>query len=419
MSEFQFPDPPPPNNQQRVPDDPPSPVPPYQPPPAYPQPSAPVPPGYASPSAPIPPQYQPPAYPQTSVPMPPQYQPPTYPYPSAPVPPQYQTPPSAPYPYVTLPPSHQVPPGYGYQAPPIQTSPVYPMPALPEPPKRRRGAIAIIAGALAVVLLVGAFGIVLALRNGGGDAQSVLNSAEHASLHDVTFKLSGNVGIGLSGTGVQLALNGNGKMTVNPLAMDVTISGSSLSSLGSSGNIEEILIGTDLYMNLGDTSGITSGKPWIKISLADVPGLSGLGSVLNTSNPFDYQHLHNVKLVGTDSINGRQASHLHATLSLQDSGLSPSDQATATAFEKQLGVTQSDITEDLWIFKDNSFPAKVKMHESITLKEASGGTTLSGTETTDETMTFTAWNSGVTISPPPADQVSDGTDLLPTPPAGS
>ncbi len=414
MNEFQFPDPPMPNNSQRTPDEPPAPVPPYQPPPAYPNPSGPVPPQYQ--------QFQPPTYPQPSAPFSPQYQPPpAYPNPTAPMPPNYSQP------YVSLPPSHQVPPGYGYQAPPMQTSPVFPAPAMPEPPKRNRGGVfAVVAGLLVVVLLVGAFGVVLAIRNGGGtgDAQAIIDGAAQAPLHDVTFNLKENLnaalGQGATSGPVNIQLNGHGKMTLKPLAMDFVLDTSSLSGLtgsASAGSTEIILIGTDLYIKIGDISG--NGKPWVKTSVSSLTGSSGLTSGFNTTNPFDYHSLHNAKIIGTDTLDGKQATHVRATLSVQDSGLSPSEQATVTAVYKQVGITQSDITEDLWIFKDNSFPAKVLIHAGFTYKNSNGGTSLSGTLSLDETMTFTAWNSGVTISPPPADQVSDGTDLLPTPPAGS
>ena len=64
------------------------------------------------------------------------------------------------------------------------------------------------------------------------------------------------------------------------------------------------------------------------------------------------------------------------------------------------GANQSieTTTEDLWVRQSDYYPVKIMAHGAGTNK----GTSI----TVDVTATFTAWNSGVTITPPPPDQVT-------------
>jgi hypothetical protein len=52
----------------------------------------------------------------------------------------------------------------------------------------------------------------------------------------------------------------------------------------------------------------------------------------------------------------------------------------------------------LWVRQSDYYPVKIMAHGAGTNK----GTSI----TVDVTATFTAWNSGVTITPPPPDQVT-------------
>jgi LppX/LprAFG-like lipoprotein len=113
-------------------------------------------------------------------------------------------------------------------------------------------------------------------------------------------------------------------------------------------------------------------------------------TVGNANAEFSYdflalvEQLQNPGLVGTETINGAQTYHLRGTV-----------QAPVTP-----GANQSieTTTEDLWVRQSDYYPMKIVAHGAGTNK----GTTI----TVDVTATFTAWNSGVTITPPPPDQVT-------------
>jgi hypothetical protein len=94
--------------------------------------------------------------------------------------------------------------------------------------------------------------------------------------------------------------------------------------------------------------------------------------------------LQNPGLVGTETINGVQTYHLRGTV-----------QTPVTP-----GANQSieTTTEDLWMRQSDYYPVKIVAHGAGSSK----GTSI----TVDVTATFTAWNSGVTITPPAPDQVT-------------
>jgi hypothetical protein len=129
--------------------------------------------------------------------------------------------------------------------------------------------------------------------------------------------------------------------------------------------------GNVIYVKLNDK--------WLKVSL---------GSASNAEFNYDFlalvEQLQNPGLVGTEAINGVQTYHLRGTV-----------QAPVTP-----GANQSieTTTEDLWVRQSDYYPVKIVAHGSGSNK----GTSI----TVDVTATFTAWNSGVTITPPPPDQVT-------------
>jgi hypothetical protein len=85
-------------------------------------------------------------------------------------------------------------------------------------------------------------------------------------------------------------------------------------------------------------------------------------------------------------VNGHQVYHLRGTL------VAPTPAATSS--------TDTPTTEDLWVRTDNFYPAKVMI--------SSTSTTAGATSTATATITFTSWNTGLTITIPPAKDVVSG-----------
>jgi hypothetical protein len=96
--------------------------------------------------------------------------------------------------------------------------------------------------------------------------------------------------------------------------------------------------------------------------------------------------------VGDETIAGHDTYHIHADLSSQINGAI----ATATPAD-----TSAQVTEDLWFSKSKYYPIKILLHAG----GDSGSSATSISAKIDETFTFTAWNTGISISLPPPDQV--------------
>ncbi len=307
-------------------------------------------------------------------------------------------------------------------------------PAMPVTPGRggnnggnnsaRNFGIAAIAAVVALALLISAVAFARGAFSTTPTATDILNNASKANLKDATYSIADNLAItftasGSGGTPTTLNLTGTGKMTKSPARNDVSVS---IPLFGSQNTIEIITDGANLYVNLGDLGGLfgsggnnpAKGK-WIEVSLQgqQLPSLQ------------DYSHLKNVKLVGSEKINGKDTWHVQGTLSLDNGTPNPSVSATATAVATSAGLTTQPVTEDLWFLKDSYFPAKLLVHLSATVANVPGfggsggakGSSGPAQIVNDATLTFTAWNSGITITPPSPDQVITlpGIPGLPTP----
>lgn len=211
-----------------------------------------------------------------------------------------------------------------------------------------------------------------------------------------------------------LTMDGSGAITKTPSRMHMIVHSSS-TGLGSSAttDFEEIIDASGIYIKEPLLTKDPT-KPWVKI---DLQGLTGSTSGLSSSNYLDFSQLSNQQIVGEDIINGEKAWHIHTTLaSILDNG-TPGPSATLTTVAQQLGATISTFTEDVWIFEGTYYPAKIAVHESASLDSPMSTATpnplgsYSSSSTLDETLLFTAWNSGVTIDLPPPSEVSSGLGL--------
>jgi hypothetical protein len=191
-------------------------------------------------------------------------------------------------------------------------------------------------------------------------AREILTKAQAVKLKDATLKTQVTTKRGSQ----TVTLDGTARTTASPRRVEVA----GTASLGVP--YQAIVDGNTIYIKLADK--------WLKVPVGSA----------NAEFNYDFialvEQLQNPTLVGTETINGFQTYHLRGTV-----------QAPVTPGANQKIETT---TEDLWVRQDNYYPAKIVAH---------GGGSNNGTSVTvDVTATFTAWNSGITITPPPADQVT-------------
>ncbi|MBA3825907.1 MAG: hypothetical protein H0X24_18655 [Ktedonobacterales bacterium] len=292
-------------------------------------------------------------------------------------------------------------------------------PAPAEPPKRRNPFAAITALVLAIAL-IGGFGTTLYLHShaaphpvDGDPAQAVriLNHVGQSNLRDTSFTLTGtsNIAFVLQGKPqtTSTTLNGTGVITKSPARVHITLR-SSVVGLGVGGSeIEEIIDENAVYLKEPFlTKDVT--KPWLKL---DVKGMAGSTSGLTGSNYLDFSQLQQQQVIGEDIINGKKAWHVHATLGSILASATPGVSATFTAIAQNLNANIT-YSEDIWIFEDSYYPAKISLAESANFASAISTATPNPTGASsfriDETVQFTGWNTGVTIPLPPPSEISSG-----------
>jgi hypothetical protein len=189
-------------------------------------------------------------------------------------------------------------------------------------------------------------------------AAMILQQAKQVKVTDATVTLT------LNGTtsGTAFTGSGSGKLTTNPNRTDITFN---LTAAGLQIAFETI---TDAATNTTYTKytspAILASDKWKKST-------SGAGgSPVDTSSFTNYGDLTNVTLVGKDTVNGEAVWHLKGSSS----------------------STSTPGSADLYLRQDNYYPVKFDIQST-------------GATSGDITLVFTAVNSGITISLPPADQV--------------
>ena len=194
-------------------------------------------------------------------------------------------------------------------------------------------------------------------------AQAIINAAKSQTWKDATFKFTINV-TSSDATGNS---TGTGTVTTNPQRSDIHATTSS--SLGNQTD-EVITDGTTAYVKTPTQS------KWLKVT-GTPSSLSGVGGVSPTS-PVNFGSLQNVTFVGAETVEGFNTWHVKGTTAQTVSG------KTVTS------------NVDVWVRQDNNYIVQVKSHSV-----ESGAT-----GAVDTMITFTKWNTGVTITPPPANDVT-------------
>jgi hypothetical protein len=146
--------------------------------------------------------------------------------------------------------------------------------------------------------------------------------------------------------------------------------------------VQELLVGDAFYIKAPQGAG---GKPWVTISVSKMSKLIGLdlGSLLNNSRPDQTVQLlsasGDLKVVGTETVNGMSTQHLSGTVDLNQAMKSMA--ATSPAYTSiqamvgSAGITNTHI--ELWV---NAQDIPVRFTETYTSKLGAGSTTMNLTQ---------------------------------------
>jgi hypothetical protein len=197
--------------------------------------------------------------------------------------------------------------------------------------------------------------------------------------------------------------------------MKMDFSGGQLSALGSSSEV--ILKDNVEYMNLASLAPQMRGKRWVKIDLnaiSKTPGAAGsLGSLSKLNENVDpAQQVKllltsgDLKKIGTETVDGVRSTHFGGTVDpakmvdkVAAGKLTPDEVAQLKNTMQQAGVTSEHI--DLWVDK-GGLPVESK---AVVTSTSAGQI--------EADQHFSNWGTPVTITPPPADQVTDLSQLRP------
>lgn len=225
-------------------------------------------------------------------------------------------------------------------------------------------------------------------------AQQIVNGAKQSKMKDASVTLSGNITTSTSGIDFTLAITGNGQIVVKPstayhLTMNIALSSSQIN-----GTIAGDLIQTNSKLYSKTTVNIP-GFPSTNSNLYTVSDASGDQSLLPDASG-------NAKTVGEDTIRGDKCWHVTVTQYVDAQG-TPVASGTSGA---------TPVTADEWIRESDYYIVRVKLNTLPGLGLPLGGsdTSSSGTPTASSAnvgfiIDLSNYDTGVTISAPPADQV--------------
>jgi hypothetical protein len=274
------------------------------------------------------------------------------------------------------------------------------------------GAAAIGLAAIAGCTSSGGSGNAGGSATGGNGGSGAVQLSPAAFIKAALTKASNDKTVHVKGTITSDGVNGtmDAQEQFSPsLAMSVTMNTSQF-------DISEILVGDTIYMKMPQLSSMLGGKPWAEFKLSAAGG--SLGSTLqslldSTKNTDPTQQLQpllasgDVHKVGTETVDGVQADHYSGTVdpatafdsSAAAKNLTPDQIAQLKSLMKSSGITSETI--DVWIATSDSLPVR----ESV-----SSSTSKSGAFKVD--MHMSDWGKPVSITAPPADQVTDISSMM-------
>jgi hypothetical protein len=244
----------------------------------------------------------------------------------------------------------------------------------------------------------------------GDPAVVVAAAAQRTSAaKNAKVDLTGNV----SAMGQTFDLTGNGAIDFAGKTFTLNI------TIPSTGQLEERFVDDIVYVKVpAQAAGQFGGKPWLKIdpkAIGASGGSNPFGS-LDSSNPSQIlntlQGAGNVKKVGDEDVRGVKTAHYRADIDIAKAadaqGLAPQQKQQ---LQQSLGG-QATVPEDVWLDEQGLVR---RLAVDINATPPSAGTT-SNAPTSVKTkfqMEFYDYGqAGAAVTPPPADQTTDFSQIL-------
>jgi hypothetical protein len=271
---------------------------------------------------------------------------------------------------------------------------------------RRSGLPALAAAVLCVVMAACSDG-------DSGDAAEVVRASPAKTIDSGTSRVALEVNLE-TGTGGQAAVRGDGVFDMRAKRGTFTLDLGALAGSLGGGNVESVLDGQTMYVKL-PAPAASAGKPWFRVDLASAAQQAGvnLGSLgqLRQSDPTQaLEYLRgatdDVRRVGEEQVRGVSTTHYRATVDLNKAAASLPPDARAANDELVKSLGTSTLPSDVWIDDDG----RVRRMRFSLDADGSGP----GPATTVNLELF-EFGVPVTVEVPPADQVTDLTNLFSPP----
>jgi hypothetical protein len=247
---------------------------------------------------------------------------------------------------------------------------------------------------LAATAAIGLFAISLTACGGSSGTHNKsanLTQANFASTLSTAVKNQKSVHIDgkVSAAGTAFTIKAdtvlNGKNTKMKMSMDA----------GQLGSIQMVLADQVIYIKAPQISQLSSdaSKPWVKIDTTDPnsPFASSFSQIFDQADPSKisdtFKSIKGLKKVGTEKVNGVETTHYTVTI---DTAAAVKASGGDASKLKSAGVPDK-ATVNIWIDSEQR-PAQMRM--------AMGS--LANVD-----LTFSHWGDDVTVTAPPADQVSE------------
>ena len=183
-------------------------------------------------------------------------------------------------------------------------------------------------------------------------------------------------------------------------------------------SITAVSDGTAVYEKLPAEAGLPQGKPWVKLTFADLGKLSGIEGadslVKGQNDPsatLSYlRGAGEVTKVGTETVRGEKTTHYHAVVSYEQAAAhGPASQAEALrSIAKVLGTPTQPL--DVWLDADGRVR---RQSEKIDLSQAKLSTANAALPKTVSTVAeFYDFGTSVNVTIPPANEVSNFSDVF-------
>ncbi|MEV5569451.1 DUF6612 family protein [Spirillospora sp. NPDC052269] len=185
------------------------------------------------------------------------------------------------------------------------------------------------------------------------------------------------------------------RMTIDSMAMGGT-------SMAGQEGMELVMVGRTVYMKSAVFAQLSHGKPWLKLSASELGAASGqnfdqLIEQQKQADPAEQTRMltasKDVREVGKETVNGVQTTHYQGTVSVQEIAAKLPDATRQQQMKNFQKLGLQSLAFDLWV-DGQQLPAKVVM------KSPEGSSTKMNT-----TVTYSGWNTPVTVTAPPASEV--------------